>query len=294
MTADQGMTADFYYVRYAAELRALQDKVFAEVFENYFGQGGWITTADYDRFFGWLEPAPDSRVLDVASGWGAPALRLARATGCSVIGIDSNPAAVEGANALAREQGMVGRVRFELRDAGRLLDYADRSFDAILCMDALTHLPDRALVMGEWSRLLKPGGRLVFTDQIMTGPISSDEIADRAPGFRMTLVMPGYNERLLGEAGLELVRQEDLSDTLAELAARHCHARERHATALRALEGDDVFQSLSRYRASAEKLAREHRLSHFVFLARARSYGEPGIESENSQSERRASAILMP
>ena len=62
----------------AARLRALQDQVFAEVFEDYFGQGGWIATSDYDRYFGWLELPPKARVLDVACGWGAPALRLAR------------------------------------------------------------------------------------------------------------------------------------------------------------------------------------------------------------------------
>jgi SAM-dependent methyltransferase len=266
---DQADAGDFYRLRYAAELRALQDKIFAEVFDGYFGQGGWIATADYDRFFGWLELSPGSRVLDVASGWGAPGLRLAHAAECSVVGIDSSAEAVEGANTAARSQGVGDRVRFDVGDAGRALDFADRSFDAITCMDAATHLPDRALVFREWARLLKPRGHLVFTDQVMTGPISSQDLALRAPGFALLLAPPGYNENLLAVAGFELLRREDLTATLAELARRHHEARLRHGQALRALEGDAVFDSLNRYRAIAELLARERRLSHVAFLARA-------------------------
>lgn len=270
MTIESPKPEEFYRLRYAAELRALQDRIFAEVFDGYFGQGGWITTADYDRFFGWLELTAGSLVLDVASGWGAPALRLVKASGCSIIGVDSSAEAVEGASERAQAEGLAGRVRFELGDAGRPLGFADRSFDAIVCMDAVTHLPDRALVFREWSRVLMPRGRLVFTDQVMTGPISSQEIALRAPGFALLLAPPGYNENLLAEAGFELLRREDLTATLAELAHRHHEARLRHAQALRALEGDTVYDSLNRYRAIAERLAREKRLSHVAFFARRR------------------------
>jgi hypothetical protein len=79
--------------------------------------------------------------------------------------------------------------------------------------------------------------------------------------------VPGLTERVLIDAGLNLVRREDLTTTLAELARRHCAAREGRSNALRALEGDDIYNSLTQYRIVAERLARERRLSHVLFVA---------------------------
>jgi hypothetical protein len=41
----------------------------------------------------------------------------------------------------------------------------------------------------------------------------------------------------------------------------------RHSAELRTLEGDDTFNALTTYRAVAERLAREGRLAHVLFVA---------------------------
>ena len=265
MANTQTKPSDFYKVRYAPDLRKLQDVVFAEVYDDYFGQSSWISTTDYDRFYGLLRLNPNSHVLDVASGWGASALRLARQAGCSVIGVELDPQAVGSAKARAVQLGLSERVRFETHDANKRVPFADNTFDAVVCFDAIAHLRDRYRVFAEWSRLLKPGGRLLFTDQILTGPISNEEIALRFPVYCL-LTTPGYNERMLADASFELLHREDITATLAELARRHCLARQRHAEALRALEGDEVHETLNQYRLVAERLARERRLLHVVFF----------------------------
>lgn len=268
MIDSQVQSSDFYKVRYAADLRKLQDLVFAEVYDDYFGQSSWISTADYDRFYTFLQLDPASQVLDIASGWGSPALRLARQAGCSVVGIEINPQAVASATALAAHLGLGRQVRFENHDATQPLTFSDNAFDAIVCFDAVVHFLDRARLFAEWSRVLKPGGRLIFTEQIVTGPISNEEIAQRSPSHYFVVTMPGYSESLLTDAAFELVHREDLTTTLAELAERHRLARQRHAEALRALEGDEIYEALTQYRVVAERLAHERRLSHFLFVAR--------------------------
>lgn len=260
-------SSEFYRVRYSGALRQLQDAVFSEVYDDYFGQSSWITTADYDRFFSMLEVARASNVLDVASGWGAPALRLARRTGCSVVGIEINHEAVASATALAEQLDLAARVRFELRDAGQPLSFPDGAFDAICCFDALGHFLERDRVFAEWSRLLKPGGRLLFTEQVVMGLISNEEIAQRSPSQTFMISVPGLSERLLGEKYLKLTHREDLTHTLADVAKRHCAARVHHSAELRALEGDNLFDTLTTYRAVAERLAREGRLAHVLFVA---------------------------
>jgi cyclopropane fatty-acyl-phospholipid synthase-like methyltransferase len=266
MTIDM-QSSEFYRVRYSGDLRQLQDKVFAEVYDDYFGQSSWITTADYDRCFCFLQVSESSVVLDVASGWGAPALRLARETGCSVVGLEINPEAVASAAALAVDLNLSQRVRFEACDATHPLKFPDYAFDAIACFDAFVHFMDRAQLFCDCSRVLKPGGILLFTEQIVTGLISNEEIAQRSPAHSFVISVPGLSERLLTDAGFNLLLREDLTNTLADLAKRHCAARERHCAELRALEGQSVFDSHTQYRVVAERLARERRLSHVLFVA---------------------------
>src|SRR5262245_49696684 len=156
---------DFYETRYAPERQRLRDIIIGEVYQDYFGQSSWITTANYDRFYRWLDVTPEARVLDVACGDGAPALRLARTCGCTVVGIDSNGNAIARASVGAHERGLSDRVRFGINAAGQPLPFPDRAFDAVTCMEAVGHLPDRPSVFATWARVLKPGGRLLFTDR---------------------------------------------------------------------------------------------------------------------------------
>jgi ubiquinone/menaquinone biosynthesis C-methylase UbiE len=151
------------------------------------------------------------------------------------------------------------------------LPFHDWAFDAVTCMDALGHLPDRPSVFAAWARVLKPGGRLLFTDQVVTGLVSKDEMTRRAPRIYAQFFQSGYNEQLLEQSGFELLRRDDLTADLAELARRHCAARAAHADALRTSEGGTVFEEQNGYRAIAEQLARERRLSHLAFLAQRRN-----------------------
>lgn len=258
---------DFYALRYSPERQNLRDSIFRLVYEDYFGQSSWMSTADYDRAIDWLGLMPHARVLDIACGGGAPALRLARRIGCSVMGVDNNAQAVANAKALAQDHGLSDKVRFECVDASQSLPLPNGTFDAVVCFDALPHFPNRPRIFAEWARMLAPAGRLLFTDQVMTGPISNEEIAARTIVGYFLLAGPGYDERLLDEAGFKLLRCEDLTVRLHEIAQRHCAARAARADDLRAAEGDEEFERQNRYRAVTERLAREHRLSHFMFLA---------------------------
>jgi ubiquinone/menaquinone biosynthesis C-methylase UbiE len=258
---------DFYTARYSNERQKLRDVIFAEVYDNYFGQSSWVSTADYDRIAGWLELSPESRLLDIACGSGQPSLRIAVSTGCMVTGVDSSDQAISTAVNLAQEKGLASRSRFECADAARPLRYPDASFDALMCIDALAHFSDRQATFSEWSRVLKPGGRLVFTSQVLTGPISNAELTARTPFGYYAVGPDGYDERLIGESGFRLVERVDLTPTFVQIAERHCAARSAREQALRSAEGEKEFELQNRYRAIGAQLARERRLSHFAYLA---------------------------
>ena len=78
---------------------------------------------------------PDSRVLDIASGRGGPAVLLAETFGCSVRGVEISPdfhaVAVERASAA----GLAELIAFELGD-GAAATFEPGSYDAALCLGA--------------------------------------------------------------------------------------------------------------------------------------------------------------
>jgi SAM-dependent methyltransferase len=122
-----------------------------------------------------------------------------------------------------------------------VLPFESNSFDAVLCIDAINHFSNRALVLDEWARVLRSNGRLVFTDPtVITGCLSNAEIATRSAIGFFLFVPPGENERLLQAAGFSVLATQNLTDGLAANAGRFVSARKEREAALRAIEGDTV------------------------------------------------------
>jgi ubiquinone/menaquinone biosynthesis C-methylase UbiE len=95
-------------------------------------------------------------VLDAACGTGRHSAELA-ARGDRVIGVDRSPAMLEKARAkLPQTDFREGDLAALPVDSG--------SFDAVVCALALVHLPDLSGPMAEFSRVLRPGGRLLISD----------------------------------------------------------------------------------------------------------------------------------
>lgn len=265
---EDGPVVDLYDAAYGNFASDVYAEIRREAFGADIGQNSWLTLDELDGYISRLALGPDSRVLDVGCGSGGPALHISQATGCRVVGVDLHEDGVATANRMARESGLEARARFVQADASAPLAFDDGSFDAILCIDAVNHLPDRPRVFADWARLLAPGGRLLFTDPItITGPIGSDEIAIRASIGYFLFVPAGEDERILAEAGLHVLDVQDATENMAQLAARRGAARAKRSEALRRIEGDDTFEGQQRFFEVAAALGRERRLSRFAYLA---------------------------
>lgn len=259
---------EFYNTQYRHIATDVYTAMREAIYEDHYGQTGWQTADEQDRFITWLELGPSEHVLDVACGSGGPSLRLARLTGCSVAGIDIHEQGIANATEAAQREGLAERARFQRHDANDPLPFADASFDAVICIDAINHLADRPAVLREWARVLKPGGRLLFTDPItVTGPLTNEEIAIRTSLGFFLLVPAGYDAQAIHGAGLDLLVQEDSTENTASIAGRWVTARREHEDALRQVEGDEVYEAQQTHLGVAEEIARERRLSRFTFVA---------------------------
>jgi len=256
---------DTNYGNFESELYA---QIRKEAFGDDIGQSSWITADEQDEFLAILNLAAGKTLLDVACGSGGPALRMVEKTGCSLVGVDVHQQAISTANSLAKQRDLAQRARFQVADATVALPFPDASFDAITCIDAVNHLPDRARVIGDWARLLKPGGRLLFTDPItITGPLTKAEIAVRSSIGFFLFVPCGYDEQVLSQCGLNILLCRDVTPNMAKLAERRGAARASRASDLRSIEGDQSFEAQQEFFTVAARIAKEKRLSRFLYVA---------------------------
>jgi len=257
---------DCTYRHFEADVLA---RVRQKTFGEDFGQHSWTTAEEYRRWAEWLGLDATSSVLEVASGSGGPALFLARHIGCEVMGIDINPHGVETAAQSAHLHQLADRATFVRADADTRLAFPDDTFDAILCVDSANHFPRRAHVLKEWHRVLRPGGQLLFTDPVViTGPVSNEELAARSSVGYFLFTTPGMNERWIEEAGLDLVKREDVTANAAAVSGRWLEAREQDRFALEQIEGKQRYSGLQHFFATVQRLTSERRLSRMLYLAR--------------------------
>ncbi len=103
----------------------------------------------------------DKEVVDVGCGGGILSEGLAR-EGARVLGIDLSEELLEVAELHALEQG-VDRVKYECVAAEKLARRQPESFEVVVCMEMLEHVPRPASVVEACAQLVKPGGKVFFS-----------------------------------------------------------------------------------------------------------------------------------
>ncbi len=181
-----------------------------------------------------LEPLDKTHhVLDIGAGYGGAARHLAETYGCRVVALN-----------LSEVENQRDRQLNQTRGLDNLIDVLDASFDDIPCeddrfdavwsQDAMLHSDDREKVISEVARVLKPGGKFVFTDPMQADnadPSKLQAIYDRI--HLDSLGSPGFYKEACHQHGLEFVAFENYTHQLTrhysrvrqELMAREAEIR---------------------------------------------------------------------
>ena len=128
---------------------------------NYDREMGFFDRRLFKDSRDWVCGQASGEVLEVAIGTG---LNLAHyPPGAQLIGVDYSPAMLELARRRAEESGRA--VRLVEGDA-QALDFADASFDTVVCTFGLCAIPDAKAAVAEMWRVLRPGGMLLLADHV--------------------------------------------------------------------------------------------------------------------------------
>jgi len=259
---------DLYDNAYGNYESATYRQVRIDTYGEDFGQTSWVTTEESNEIPQLLGLRSDSFVLELGCGSGGYALHLAEKVGCRLIGLDINKPGVRNANQLALARGLASRVRFEQCDASKNLPFDENTFDAVFSNDVLCHLPGRPEVLVEMFRVLKPTGRMLFSDALVIGGmVSNEEIATRSSIGFYVYSPPGENERLMERAKFRKIGVKDTTESAVRIAKQWYHAREKRKEELVAAEGNPNFEGLQRFLSCVHVLTSEKRLLRYLYVA---------------------------
>ena len=125
-----------------------------------FHIGGIAATRE---LLGQMGLKPGARLLDIGSGVGGPARFAANDAGADVTGIDLTQSYVDIATSLSKRTGMAEKTRF-VQGSALDMPFANASFDAAMILHVGMNLPDKARLMSEAARVLRPGGVFAVYD----------------------------------------------------------------------------------------------------------------------------------
>ena len=259
---------DLYNNTYGNSRDETYRQVRLETYGQDFGQTSWTTTEEFNEIASALDLRRESHALEIGSGAGGCAIHFSESVGCRVTGLDVNREAVQSAAAQVEAKALCNQVNFLQHDVSKGLPFESGTLDAIYSNDAFCHIPDRPSFLRECLRVLKPRARIIFSDAlVITGALSNEEFAARTSIGHFLIVPQGENERLLKEAGFQILRSDDTTPNAAAIAKRWHDARASRKTGLVEIEGEANFSGLQRFLLCVHTLTSEKRLSRFLYLA---------------------------
>ncbi|MCA1778513.1 MAG: methyltransferase domain-containing protein [Xanthomonadaceae bacterium] len=157
---------------------------------------------------------PGTRVLDLGAGYGGSMRYLAEHFGGRCVALNLSEVENERNRRMNREANLESSIEVVDGDF-TALDFDEATFDLVWSQDAFLHSGDRARVCAEAVRVLKPGGRLVFTDPMQADNAPTDALQPIYDRIHLdSLGSPAFYRETLGQLGMKEVEFDDHSPQL--------------------------------------------------------------------------------
>lgn len=208
------------------------------------------------------------RFVDLGCGVGQPAVKLARARGCSVDGVTISGFQQRSATERAKAEGLSDKLRF-IHGSALEVPCEDGAYDGGWFFESIFHMGQRD-ALREASRILKPGATLVLTD-LPTLPEITDKFRDFVDEYiHSSFVAKDDYEGLMDEAGFDLVEILDVTgNVMPWLVTKLREAIDTHADEVFRIMGDDAEKAIEDWLFLFEYMSEN--LGYMVVTARKRT-----------------------
>ena len=150
-------------------------RLFSGIASNYDRPAEVLSLFQYSRWHRFLlsklPPLDGARVLDMATGTGAVALKVAQRPGARVIGADVTRPMLVQAKARAAREGLSPRLEL-VECTAEAVPFTDGAFDAVIFTYLLRYVSDVPSTLRELARVLRPGGVMLSLDFAVPGPMA--------------------------------------------------------------------------------------------------------------------------
>jgi cyclopropane-fatty-acyl-phospholipid synthase len=201
----------------------------------------------------WLGLRQGSRLLDVGCGWCGPALHFIQRYGVLVTGVTMSPVQRDYGLRWAAARGLGHALRVDVCDVLNM-SYPSQSFDAIVFLESIIHMPPKPEIFRRCFGLLRPGGRIFVQEshydrdsmrERYRGERGFREV-DRAFGHTADLVSGGRMILDLEEAGLVPCALENISRHYIRTLSQWLNNLDENADKMRTISASSYLM-LRRY-----------------------------------------------
>lgn len=233
-----------------------------------YGATSWANRDEADELVKLLELAPGKRLLDVGAGSGWPGLYMAGKSGCDVVLVDVPVTGLRIAAERAVRDNLPGDCWVAAAD-GANLPFGDAGFDAISHSDVLCCLVQKRAVLESCRRVIRPGGRMVFTVIYVQAGLSPGEYeraVEAAPPFVETDT--GY-PALLAKTGWSILAEHDVTAEFASMIQRQLRVDREQRDGMEAVMGGTDYSDRQNSYESKFKAATDRILRRSLFITAA-------------------------
>ncbi len=210
----------------------------------------------------------DMLVCDICSALGAPARHLADKYGVFVKGVDATKTMLDKARQRTQDQKLENMIEYFEANAMDL-PFKKETFDVVWGQEAWCYVTDKNRLIQEAYRVLKPDGKIAFTDWIITGKISEKELDPLydSMAFPYMETFKGYQE-LLKKNGFKVLEALDQTDEFAKCFDEYFETVnvKLKPTILQNF-GQDLFNFASNLVTIWRKAAHEHKVGRGLYIA---------------------------
>jgi SAM-dependent methyltransferase len=260
--------ADGYESFYREFDSPLMRQIRREAYGEDIGQHSWVGVEELRGDIDRLKLSRSSRFIDLGCGPCGPLTFILATVGCPGTGVELSPSALRVGRARAASLGVGDLISVREADLNEPLPFKAGSFDAAMSLDVVLHLRDRSKLFHEVARLLRPGGRFLFTDAgVITGSVSNEEVHKRSVHGYTEFVTAGWNEGLLESAGLRVIETENRTMRVLGNASGRLAAMLAHREEFERVSSAADFESQQDYLETVVTLSRRGGVSRMMYLA---------------------------